>query len=44
MLEKHAIKSKYGPMDVGVKVEVPSIKMDPITWINGGKGNRFRIY
>jgi len=44
MLEKHAIKSKYGPLDVGVRVEVPSIKMDPIIRINGGKGNCFRIY
>ncbi|MHC1688068.1 MAG: NAD(P)/FAD-dependent oxidoreductase [Methanothrix sp.] len=34
LLERHAIKSKYGPLDVGVRVEVPSIIMDPITRIN----------
>lgn len=34
LLKKYAIKAKYGPLDIGVRVEVPSIIMDPITRIN----------
>ncbi|MHC1597960.1 MAG: NAD(P)/FAD-dependent oxidoreductase [Methermicoccaceae archaeon] len=30
----HGIKASYGPIDVGVRVEVSSIVMDPITKIN----------
>jgi len=30
----YGIKAAYGPIDVGVRVEVPSIVMDPITKIN----------
>ncbi|HIH69733.1 NAD(P)/FAD-dependent oxidoreductase [Methermicoccus shengliensis] len=30
----HGIEAAYGPIDVGVRVEVPSIVMDPITRIN----------
>ncbi len=32
--EKHEIKAEFGPIDVGVRVEVPSIIMDPIIKIN----------
>lgn len=31
---KHKIGAKYAPIDVGVRVEVPAIVMDPITKIN----------
>jgi hypothetical protein len=34
LLDRYAIKARYGPLDVGVRVEVPSIIMDPITRIN----------
>lgn len=34
ILYKHKIEAKYAPIDVGVRVEVPSIIMDPITYIN----------
>jgi uncharacterized FAD-dependent dehydrogenase len=34
ILHKHKIEAKYAPIDVGVRVEVPSIIMDPITFIN----------
>jgi uncharacterized FAD-dependent dehydrogenase len=34
VLHKHNIAAKYAPIDVGVRVEVPSIIMDPITFIN----------
>jgi len=34
LLDKYAIDARYGPLDVGVRVEVPSIIMDPITRIN----------
>lgn len=34
LLHKHKIEAKYAPIDVGVRVEVPSIIMDPITHIN----------
>ncbi|HMB46327.1 MAG TPA: NAD(P)/FAD-dependent oxidoreductase [Candidatus Methanoperedens sp.] len=34
ILHKHNIEAKYAPIDVGVRVEVPSIIMDPITYIN----------
>ena len=32
--EKHGIKARFGPIDVGVRVEVSSIIMDPIIEIN----------
>ncbi|ODS37505.1 MAG: FAD-dependent oxidoreductase [Candidatus Altiarchaeales archaeon WOR_SM1_79] len=32
--EKHKIKAEFGPIDVGVRVEVSSIIMDPIIKIN----------
>lgn len=34
MVKKHKIKANYGPIDVGVRVEVPAVIMDPITKIN----------
>ena len=34
LLDRYAIKARFGPLDVGVRVEVPSIIMDPITRIN----------
>ena len=33
-IEKHGIKARHGPIDVGVRVEVSSIIMDPIVGIN----------
>ncbi|HIE34543.1 MAG TPA: FAD-binding protein, partial [Candidatus Altiarchaeales archaeon] len=32
--EKHRIKTKFEPIDVGVRIEVPAIIMDPIIAIN----------
>ncbi len=34
IVKKHKIRAKYAPIDVGVRVEVPGIIMDPITKIN----------
>jgi uncharacterized FAD-dependent dehydrogenase len=34
IIDRHGIRSKYGPLDVGVRVEVPSVIMDPVTRIN----------
>ncbi len=34
IIQKHKIGAKYAPIDVGVRVEVPAIVMDPITRIN----------
>lgn len=34
LVQKHGIKARFGPIDVGVRVEVPSIIMDPVTNIN----------
>jgi uncharacterized FAD-dependent dehydrogenase len=34
IVKKHEIRAKYAPIDVGVRVEVPGIIMDPITKIN----------
>ena len=34
IVKKHQIGAKYAPIDVGVRVEVPAIVMDPITRIN----------
>jgi uncharacterized FAD-dependent dehydrogenase len=34
MIEKHGIKARYGGIDIGVRVEVPAIVMDPVTKIN----------
>lgn len=34
LIDRYRIEAKYGPLDVGVRVEVPSIIMDPVTRIN----------
>ncbi len=34
IVKKHNIGAKYAPIDVGVRIEVPAIVMDPITKIN----------
>ncbi|NJD76922.1 MAG: NAD(P)/FAD-dependent oxidoreductase [Candidatus Methanoperedens sp.] len=34
IINKHNIGAKYAPIDVGVRVEVPAIVMDPVTKIN----------
>lgn len=34
IVEKHGIKAEHAPIDVGVRIEVPAIVMDPITAIN----------
>jgi len=34
IVKKHNIGAKYAPIDVGVRIEVPAIIMDPITKIN----------
>ena len=34
LVKKHGLRARYGPIDVGVRVEVPSILMEPITSIN----------
>ncbi len=34
VVKRHKIGAKYAPIDVGVRVEVPAIVMDPITKIN----------
>jgi len=34
MIEKHNLKARYGGIDIGVRVEVPAIIMDPVTKIN----------
>ncbi len=34
MIEKRGIEARYGGIDIGVRVEVPAIIMDPVTKIN----------
>ncbi|MDY6986359.1 MAG: NAD(P)/FAD-dependent oxidoreductase [Candidatus Thermoplasmatota archaeon] len=34
IVEKHGIKAEHAPIDVGVRIEVPAIVMEPITAIN----------
>jgi uncharacterized FAD-dependent dehydrogenase len=34
LIDRYDIKARYGPLDVGVRVEVPSVIMDPVTRIN----------
>lgn len=34
MVEKHGIEARYGGIDIGVRVEIPAIVMDPVTKIN----------
>lgn len=42
IVEKHKIKAKFGPVDVGVRVEVPAIIMDPIVKVN--RDPKFHIW
>lgn len=34
IIDRYGIKARYGPLDVGVRVEVPAIIMDPVTRVN----------
>jgi len=34
LIDKYGIEARFAPLDVGVRVEVPSVIMDPITRIN----------
>jgi uncharacterized protein len=34
LIDRYGIKARYGPLDVGVRVEVPAIIMDPVTRVN----------
>ena len=34
VIEKHGIEARYGGIDIGVRVEVPAMVMDPVTKIN----------
>ena len=42
MVDKHEIAARYGSIDVGVRVEVPAIIMDPVTRIN--RDPKFHIH
>jgi uncharacterized FAD-dependent dehydrogenase len=42
LVQKHGILAKYAPIDVGVRVEVPSIVMDWVTAIN--RDPKFHIH
>jgi len=42
LVKKHGIKARHGPIDVGVRVEVPAIIMDPVTRIN--RDPKFHIH
>jgi Uncharacterized FAD-dependent dehydrogenases len=41
LVEKHKIEAEHAPIDVGVRVEVPAIVMNPVTRIN--KDPKFHI-
>jgi uncharacterized FAD-dependent dehydrogenase len=34
LVDRHSIKARHAPVDIGVRVEVPNIIMDPITDVN----------
>jgi len=34
LIDKYGIEARFAPLDVGVRVEVPSVIMDPVTRIN----------
>jgi uncharacterized protein len=34
LVRRHGIKAKFGPIDVGVRVEVPALIMDPVIEVN----------
>ena len=42
MVEKHGIAARYGSIDVGVRIEVPAIIMDPVTHVN--RDPKFHIH
>ena len=42
MVDRHGIAASYGGLDVGVRVEVPAIIMDPVTRIN--RDPKFHIH
>jgi hypothetical protein len=42
IIDKYKLDAEYGPIDVGVRVEVPAIVMDPITRIN--RDPKFHIH
>ncbi|NIA11387.1 MAG: FAD-dependent oxidoreductase, partial [Nitrospiraceae bacterium] len=42
MVEKHGIAARYGSIDVGVRIEVPAIIMDPVTRVN--RDPKFHIH
>jgi uncharacterized FAD-dependent dehydrogenase len=42
MIERHKIAAKYGPIDIGVRVEVPAIVMEPV--ININRDPKFHIF
>ena len=42
LVERHKIKAKFGPIDVGVRVEVPAIIMDPVIKVN--RDPKFHIW
>ncbi|MFH1055907.1 MAG: NAD(P)/FAD-dependent oxidoreductase, partial [Candidatus Altiarchaeota archaeon] len=41
LVRKHRIKARFGPIDVGVRVEVPSVIMEPVIEVN--KDPKFHI-
>ena len=42
MIDKYGIEARYGGIDIGVRVEVPAIIMDPVTKIN--RDPKFHIH
>ncbi|MGB9636749.1 MAG: NAD(P)/FAD-dependent oxidoreductase [Thermoplasmata archaeon] len=42
IIERHSIKARHGPIDIGVRVEVPSIVMEPVIKIN--RDPKFHIF
>jgi uncharacterized FAD-dependent dehydrogenase len=42
LVARHKLKAKFGPIDIGVRVEVPAIVMDPITRVN--RDPKFHIF
>lgn len=34
MVRRHGIQARHGPLDLGARVEVPAVTMDPVTKIN----------
>lgn len=42
LIERHKIRARHGPIDVGVRVEVPAIVMEPVIKIN--RDPKFHIF